>query len=89
MHPSTLGGLVRYVGAKSEKPRGLQTEVANEAIALGFFKTRREEEEEEEEDERRRGESRERKVAIYSARNERARSFFCGGGKEGALAHRQ
>ena len=79
MHPSTLGGLVRYVGAKSEKPRGLQTEVANEAIALGFFKTRREEEEE---DERRRDESRERKVAIYSARNERARSFSCGG-KEG------
>ena len=55
--------------------RALQTEVANEAIALGFSKTRRDGEEEEE-DERRRDESRERKVAIYSARNERARSGF-------------
>ena len=54
--------------------RALQTEVANEAIALGFSKTRRDGEEEE--DERRRDESRERKVAIYSARNERARSGF-------------
>ena len=55
--------------------RALQTEVANEAIVLGFSKTRRDGEEEEE-DERRRDESRERKVAIYSARNERARSGF-------------
>ena len=53
--------------------RALQTEVANEAIVLGFSKTRRDGEEE---DERRRDESRERKVAIYSARNERARSGF-------------
>ena len=52
--------------------RALQSEVANEAIALGFSKTRRDGEE----DERRRDESRERKVAIYSARNERARSGF-------------
>ena len=62
--------------------RALQTEVANEAIALGFSKTRRDGEEEEEEDERRRDESRERKVAIYSARNERARSGFFAEEKE-------
>ena len=61
--------------------RALQTEVANEAIALGFSKTRRDGEEEEE-DERRRDESRERKVAIYSARNERARSGFFAEEKE-------
>ena len=59
--------------------RALQTEVANEAIALGFSKTRRDGEEE---DERRRDESRERKVAIYSARNERARSGFFAEEKE-------
>ena len=56
----------------------LQTEVANGAIALGFSKTRRDGEE----DERRRDESRERKVAIYSARNERARSVFFAEEKE-------
>ena len=60
--------------------RALQTEVANEAIALGFFKTRREGEAE---DERRRDESRERKVAVYSAR-ERVRSFFAEEEEEGS-----
>ena len=60
--------------------RALQTEVANEAIVLGFSKTRRDGEEEE--DERRRDESRERKVAIYSARNEQGEVGFFAEEKE-------